>query len=325
MNLKRAGIWSTLLLLCTSVWVTPLAAQTPVVVDDEPLTVMTYNIKHARGNDDCVNPTPEEGTVPDAECEIDLQRVADVIDASGASVVALQEVDRFWARSGGVDQPEELAVLLDMHVCYGANLDHEVDNHAEEPHQYGTAVLSVYPIVSCENSFLPTTEGWEQRGALQATIELDSGQQVLVINTHLQAGREGEQEEAVRQRTEQLQGVLDIAVASDLPTIITGDLNAQPGSSEMAAIEDPGSGFSDAWAVANPGEDGFTIPASPDEPADARIDYIWADSSFEVVSAEVIVNDQTLLAADHLPVVATLQVSGGLATPVAPPIATPVM
>jgi endonuclease/exonuclease/phosphatase family metal-dependent hydrolase len=323
MNLKRAGIWSIFLLFCTSVWATPLSAQTPIA-DGEPITVMTYNIKHARGNDDCVNPTPEEGTVPESECEIDLQRIADVIDASGASVIGLQEVDRFWARSGGVDQPEELASLLDMHVCYGANLDHEADDHVEEPHQYGTAVLSVYPIVNCENTFLPSTEGWEQRGALQATIELDNGQQVLVINTHLQAGREGEQEEAVRQRTQQLQGVLDIAAASDLPTIITGDLNADPGSTEMAAIEDPGSGFSDAWAVANPGEDGFTIPASPDEPADARIDYIWVDASITVVSAEVIVNDPTLLAADHLPVIATLLVNGGPATPEAPPIATPI-
>jgi transcriptional regulator of NAD metabolism len=43
-----------------------------------------------------------------------------------------------------------------------------------------------------------------------------------------------------------------------------------------------------------------------------------------VVSAEVIVNDQTLLAADHLPVIATLLVNGGPATPEAPPIATPI-
>ena len=299
-----------------------VSAQTPVAVtDDQTLRVMSYNIKHGRGNDDCVNPTAVPDTIPEAECEIDLDRVAGVIEASGASIIGLQEVDRFWARSGGIDQPAELASLLGMNVCYGANLDHPADEHGDVPHQYGTAILSALPITNCTNTFLPTPEGWEQRGALSATIDLGDGQPIQVLNTHLQAGREGEEAEAQRQRTEQLGGVLDIAQESDLPIIIMGDLNATPDSDDLAAIADAGSGFTDVWTAVNPDDDGFTSSASPDEEPQGRIDYIWVDASFNVLTAEVIVSDVTRLAADHYPVVAEVEV---VVQDEATPLATPV-
>lgn len=297
------------------------SAQTPAsgAAGGENVRAMTYNIKHAQGNDDCNNPTPVPDTIPEPDCELNLDRVASVIEDSGAAIVGLQEVDRFWARSGGVDQPAELAAMLDMNMCYGANLDHPADNHADVPHQYGTAVLSVHPIVECENTPLPTPEGWEQRGALAATIELPNGRRILVIDTHLQAGREGEEAEAVRQRTEQMQGVLDVASQSDLPVMIMGDLNATPGSDELAAAEDDASGFLDAWAEANPDGDGFTSSANPDQEPQARIDYVLVDDGFTVDAAEVIVTDRTRIAADHYPVVVDLAVQ---AEP--PPLATPV-
>jgi len=177
------------------------------------------------------------------------------------------------------------------------------------------------PITDCTNTFLPTPDGWEQRGALSATIDLGGGQAVQVLNTHLQAGREGEEAEAQRQRTEQLGGVLDIAAASELPVIIMGDLNATPESDDLAAIAGAGSGFTDVWTAVNPDDDGFTSSASPDEEPQARIDYIWVDRSFEVVSAEVIVSDVTRLAADHYPVVAALAlVNRDDSTPIATPV-----
>lgn len=60
--------------------------------------VMTFNIHHAQGTDGV----------------LDLQRIADVIEASGADVVGLQEVDRHYsARSDWVDQAAALAELLE--------------------------------------------------------------------------------------------------------------------------------------------------------------------------------------------------------------------
>lgn len=308
-------------MVCVSSLTVVVTAQTASPVPDTgDLRVMTYNIKHGRGNDDCVNPTVSEGTIPNTECEVDLARTSEVIERSGASIVGLQEVDRYWARSGGVDQPAELSSLLGMNQCYGANLDHPADNHANEPHQYGVAILSDYPIIECTNTLLPTPEGWEQRGALSATIDIGGGQQILVINTHLQAGREGAQEEAARQRAEQLATLLELAEASDLPTIIMGDLNARPGDDELARIVDPTSGFTDVWSAVHGGDGGFTSPASPDAEPEARIDYIFVSAGLQVLGSEVVVDDLTRMASDHFPVVADLR----LASPGATPVATPV-
>lgn len=298
---------------------TMAAAQTPVAVEeDTAVRIMSYNIKHARGNDDCVNPTAAPDIIPEAECEVDLERIADVIRASEADIVNLQEVDRFWARSGGVDQPAELAAMLDMNVCYGANLQHEPDEHSDVAHEYGTAVLTAFDIEGCVSVYLPTTDGWEQRGVQLVTLRTPADEQIFVANTHLQAGREGEEAEAVRQREAQLQEVLYWIQRSDMPVIVTGDFNARPGDAEMAAIEAGDSGFTDARMAADSTGDGFTIPASPSEDATGRIDYIWVNAGFEVQQCEVVVNDSTRIAADHYPVVADLVLRQHMVEPVAP-------
>lgn len=286
------------------------------------LKVMTYNIKHGKGNDDCTDATPVGGDVPLEECAVDLGRTADVIRAQDPDIVALQEVDRFWARSGGTDQPQELADMLGMEVCYGANLSHEADNHADEPHEYGVAILSAFPIDSCENTFLPTPEGWEQRGLLEARVTVDGVGEVAVLDTHLQAGREGEQEEAVMQRTEQAVAVADRVAEIDVPIVLMGDFNANAEDAELGSLFDAGLGLQDAWAVGGDGSDGNTIPVDAAADPENRIDFIFASRAWSVLNATVIIDDDTRIASDHYPVVAELQFSTE-ATPVASPEGTP--
>ena len=53
---------------------------------------------------------------------LDLERTADMV--RGADIIALQEVERFWRRTGMVDQPLEIASHLpDYYWVFGANLD----------------------------------------------------------------------------------------------------------------------------------------------------------------------------------------------------------
>ena len=69
---------------------------------------MTYNIHHGAGYDGV----------------LDLERIAVLIEKSGADVIGLQEVDRHWSeRSNWVDQPAWLAKRLKMHYGYAANLE----------------------------------------------------------------------------------------------------------------------------------------------------------------------------------------------------------
>ncbi|SDL15597.1 Metal-dependent hydrolase, endonuclease/exonuclease/phosphatase family [Nocardioides sp. YR527] len=231
--------------------------------------VMTFNIHHAQGTDGV----------------LDLQRVADVIEASGADVVGLQEVDRHYsARSGWVDQPAALAALLGWHAAYGANLDSPPPAGQTERSQYGTAVLSRYPIVASENTHLYNA-GKEQRGLLRATIDV-RGQRLDFYTTHLE---HTSQDIRLHQTAE----IVDLVGKKD-PAIVVGDVNAYPDAPEIATLT---AAFDDAWEVAGHGS-GYTYPA---EDPHGRIDNLYVTDRVRPVTAEVVTADP--VASDHLPVV----------------------
>jgi endonuclease/exonuclease/phosphatase family metal-dependent hydrolase len=291
--------------------------------ENTALRVMTYNIKHGQGNDACEDPEATPGVVPPQDCAVDLERAADVIRAQDPDVIAIQEVDRFWARSGVEDQPARLAELLSMNPCYAANLDHPADEHSEQPHQYGVLILTKAPVISCQNTLFPSVEGWEQRGLLEARIEVEGAGEIAILATHFQAGRSSDPEEAVRQRTQEADLTAERVKSLDVPVILMGDLNARPDDTELTNLMTTDTGLQDAWAVAGDGTDGFTSPASPDEGAKARIDYILVSDGIDVTGCQVVVNDETRIAADHYPVVAELSFGLVTGTPNASPGASP--
>ena len=60
-----------------------------------------------------------------------------------------------------------------MHVVFGANLDLEPPSPGTPRRQYGTAVLSRYPIISWSNTLLPKGDpAEEQRGLLSAVLSV---------------------------------------------------------------------------------------------------------------------------------------------------------
>jgi len=245
---------------------------------DRELSVMTYNIHHGVGEDDV----------------LDLQRIADEIRSSGVEVAGLQEVDRHWsARSDFVDQARWLADELGMHVVYGANLDRDPASAGEPRRQYGTAILSEFPVLSSRNTPLPRPQGGEQRGLLEAVINV-RGVRVRVANTHLQHNSDVE-------RTAQGEAIMDLLEGSEEPVVLLGDLNARPGDPELAPLAER---YDDAWLEGGEGE-GFTLSAA--DPY-ARIDYIFVSPQIAVESAVV----RETLASDHLPVVAELALPGRL-------------
>ena len=100
-----------------------LLAASPVpgayVQSGSDVRVVSYNIKHGRGNDNIV----------------DLERTAGVLRAFGPDVIGLQEVDDRATRSGGVPQAEHLGRMLDMHHAFGPFMDFQDG-------AYGMAILS---------------------------------------------------------------------------------------------------------------------------------------------------------------------------------------
>jgi endonuclease/exonuclease/phosphatase family metal-dependent hydrolase len=258
-------------LIAVLVLAAPAGADGP---KDRELRVITFNIHHGA----------------DGAERLDLERIARVIEDSGADVAALQEVDRHWsARSAFADQTAELSQRLGMQGVYGANLDLEPLEAGQPRRQYGTAILSRFPIKAWHNTLLPRPNNGEQRGLLEAVVNV-RGVRVRVANTHLQHN-------SALERTAQAQRIAELLAPAPEPVVLVGDLNAVPEAPELAPLLGT---FADAWTRAGDGP-GHTIPV---EAPDRRIDYVLTSPSIAARSAEVIATT----ASDHLPVVAELAV-----------------
>jgi endonuclease/exonuclease/phosphatase family metal-dependent hydrolase len=142
------------------------------------MKLVSYNIQYGMGKDG----------------RYDLARIAGEIEHG--DVIALQEVERFWQRSGERDDVAELARhLRAFHWVYGANLDMDasyLDGDGFPVHrrrQFGTMILSRTPILSSRNFPLPKfgtlLQHSIQQGALEAVIRSDRGTPLRVYSTHL--------------------------------------------------------------------------------------------------------------------------------------------
>lgn len=98
----------------------------------QPFRVVSYNIKHCRGNDG----------------KVDLARTAGVIEELSADFVGLQEVDENAKRSGAVDQVAELGKRLNMFSAFGSFMDFQGG-------RYGLGILSKHPIRNITSVRLP--------------------------------------------------------------------------------------------------------------------------------------------------------------------------
>jgi endonuclease/exonuclease/phosphatase family metal-dependent hydrolase len=236
------------------------------------LTVMTYNIHQGR----------------DADGVLDLDRIAAAIRAEGADLVALQEVGRHWsADSAFRDQAADLGRLLSMEFVFGANLDRDPFEPGAPRRQYGTAILSSWPVLESRNILLPRASPEnEQRGLLVLDVELD-GERFRLHNAHL--GVTGQDREP------QVAAILAEVDTATVPHALLGDFNARPTAPELAPLFER---LRDAWTLAGDGN-GFTFPAS--EPT-ARIDYVLVSAQLTVSAVRV----PAELGSDHRPLVAEL-------------------
>ena len=230
----------------------------------------------------------------DSADDLDLAATADAIRSSGAQIIGLQEVDRRKSRrSDFVDQSAWLAHRLGMYSTFGANVDRKPRRGQTERSQYGTAILSKYPILSARNHLLKNVryakDPSEQRGLLEAIIDLD-GVSVGFYTTHLDHKRS-------EQRRGQIRQIMGILEASQRPTILVGDFNAIPGAPEMHPITHE---FTDALTAVGL-TPAYSFPA--DDPT-RRIDYILTRGPIVERGANVVDTDSS----DHLPVAADLTV-----------------
>ncbi len=283
------------------------------------MRVVTYNIQYGLGEDG----------------RFDLARIAREVD--GADVIALQEVERFWQRSGMVDQAEELARLLgDYHWVYGANLDVDASYRANgsglvnRRRQFGTMILSRAPVLSSRNFPLPKrallNQHSIQQGLLEAVIAPAGGAPVRFYSVHLS-------HLCSATRLPQIDAILAIlerapaeggawcgshpnpeagwTEGGPLPMpreiVLAGDLNFEPDSVEYDRFLGPDAGrygrlyspegLVDAWDIAGNGRSDAS--SHPNHPA--RIDHIFVSGSLAARVRRCWI-DEAANGSDHRPV-----------------------
>lgn len=292
----------------------PLYAQSEPQAGDRPLRVMSYNIKHGQTNAACT-----QAPRPSPDCNLDLQASIEVIRSFDPDIVGMQEIDRFWARSDYQDEPAVLSQALGLeHVCYAPNLDHGPDSHSTVPHQYGTVILSRFPILECTNTLLRRVSTEEQRGLTRALVNV-RGVPLQFFNTHLHTTQA-----ARLLQTADIAVVLDAAPAG--PKVVMGDFNARSTfETTVPEMEPIYQRLVDTWRVAPlPDADnpiGFTSSARLVGLPTSRIDYVFVTADVEAGGTFVPITAATRLAADHYPVVADIALPGtavGVGRPTAP-------
>ncbi|WP_424946662.1 endonuclease/exonuclease/phosphatase family protein [Candidatus Spongiihabitans sp.] len=143
------------------------------------MKLVSYNIRFGLGPDQ----------------KIDLERIADTV--KDADIIALQEVERFWKRSGMTDQPEIISSYLKKY--YGLyfpafDVDASVVNDdgsiLNRRRQFGPMVISRWPIRMARYIVFPklgTTDSLTMdTGAIECIVDTPSGP-LMIYSLHLSA------------------------------------------------------------------------------------------------------------------------------------------
>ncbi len=242
----------------------------------ERLRVMTYNVHSCIGMDGKLAP----------------ERIARVIARTRPDVVALQELDVGRARSGGMDQAHRIAHYLEMDYHFHPAL------HLEEE-RYGDAILTHLPLRLIKAGSLPTVTDkpyLEPRGALWVAIDWH-GTEIQILNTHLGL--------LSAERLAQIKALLGPewlgGCPLGTPLILCGDFNAGPSSPVFRRISEGLREVQSGTGRQRP-KNTFAsrLPMT-------RIDHIFISKKLTVAGTEVPRSELTMVASDHLPLIAELR------------------
>lgn len=223
------------------------------------MRVLTYNIAGNRGRN------PEY-----------LQRIAELIRATDADIVGLQEVIH---REHQTPPEEVLEELTGMHACY-------LPAHTFRRHTLGNAVLCREPILETVSHDLP--HAWPERRILLEVETIVRGLPVTVFCTHLVH---------MARMARWLRLAQATACAKRMsecwrPHFLIGDLNAGPNSHELRPVRD----------LAGPDEHMDGLRSWPARLPWVLYDHIWPGPGWEVERTEVL----NAHVSDHRPLLAQL-------------------
>jgi len=240
------------------------------------LRVMSYNVHSCLGMDGRIAP----------------ERIARIVSRYQPDVIALQELDVGRERTDGVDQVRLIAQALDLGHMFHPTV------HVEGE-EYGDAVLTHLPVVSCRTGVLPTLDyrrELEPRGVLWLTVMVDECQ-VQILNTHLGLS-------SAEQRVQVDELMSDRWLANpgcSGPTILCGDLNATPRSETLRRF---GMTMAESQSLLPDSVRNNTFSGRAPYWC---IDHVLVRDIKRVMGVQVANTELTRLASDHLPLIVDLE------------------
>jgi endonuclease/exonuclease/phosphatase family metal-dependent hydrolase len=247
----------------------PEAEEEQQLLPPKRLRIVTYNIHKGQGLDRRVK----------------IGRIAKILRAIEADVIALQEVLSVEGKRREDHQAQFLAEELEYHYQIG-------ENRKFRGGAYGNVTLSRFPIsFSCNYDI--TQHGREERGCLQTDIRVDSRQTLHIYNLHLGT--------AYTERRYQAHRLVDHEILKGErkkgARIILGDFNEW--------IAGLASRLFHSHFHSIPIRTVFGKSRSyPGVLPFLHLDHIYYDGQLELMKVETLRNLRTLIASDHLPVIA---------------------
>ena len=235
------------------------------------LTIVTYNIHHGEGVDELYSAI----------------RIARTLEQYKPDLVALQEVDMGTNRTEGDLQVEIIANHLGMFHVFGKTIDYLGG-------EYGNAILSKYPIISTQNTDISPEITSERRGLLRVTIDIGF-RTLKFYSTHF-----GIMDEEQNYHSKRLGKVFKLMMNKE-PVIFCGDLNAEPYSPQLTLLMNQ---FVDIGTRFRTTANTYPTPLMS-----RRIDYILINKHVTPFYYSVPVDTLSVIASDHLPVVAKVRIT----------------
>lgn len=216
--------------------------------------------------------------------DFNLDVIAKVIIDANPDFVALQEVDYKTNRAKKYDLVTELGWRAKMAPIYARAMPYDGG-------EYGEGVLSKHTFLSTRNIPLPHLPDDEPRAALEITTVLPSKDTISFIGTHL---------DHLKVDTNKIMQAIEINKVfsnNKYPTILAGDLNAEPNSNTMNILE---SYWTASYDKTNP-----QSTFSSENPTQ-KIDYVlfYPKHKWKVLETKVICDT---IASDHCAYLVTLQ------------------
>jgi endonuclease/exonuclease/phosphatase family metal-dependent hydrolase len=232
------------------------------------LKILTFNILH--------------GATTAGDFNLDV--IAGVIIEANPDFVALQEVDFMTKRAKKYDLVTELGWRTKMAPIFGKAMSYDGG-------EYGEGILSKRSFLQSRNVPLPYSPGNEPRAALEITTVLESGDTISFVGTHLDHTRDE------KDRIAQAKEINHVFQSNKYPTILAGDLNAEPGSQPINILEE-------VW-IATYDKDDPAPTYSSDNPT-KKIDYVmfYPKDRWKIIKTEVI---QDSVASDHCAYLVTVE------------------